>query len=124
MSPVEVFILDLPAELRPVFRQLRNIILSASPQIEEKLVYNIPFFYGKKRIFYLNPLKNGVDLGFCDGYLISENLVLETKNRTHVRTIFYSNTAEIDEEILRPLIYEAIIIDQIKTKKLILLSRS
>ena len=117
MSPVEVFILDLPAELRPVFRQLRNIILSASPQIEEKLVYNIPFFYGKKRIFYLNPLKNGVDLGFCDGYLLSDNPVLEQKSRTQVKTIFYRHHSEIDEEILIPLIHEAIIIDLNKPKR-------
>ena len=117
MSPVELFIIEQPPELRPILKKLRYLILSASPQIEEKLVYNIPFFYGKRRIFYLNPLKDGVDLGFCDGYLISENPLLKIKARTQVRTIFYENLSDIDEEILLPLIHEAVIIDQNKLKR-------
>ncbi len=117
MSPVEIYILEQPSELRPILKKLRYLILSAAPQITEKLVYNIPFFYGKKRIFYLNPLKDGVDLGFCDGYLISDNPVLERKSRSQVRTIFYCHPAEIDEEVLLPLIHEAIIIDQNKPKR-------
>jgi len=95
---------------------LRQLILSASPQIEEKLVFNIPFFYGRKRIFYLNPAKNGVDLGFCDGHLMAENPLLETKNRSQIRTAFFSHLSEIPDEILLPLIHEAIILDEIKLK--------
>ena len=117
MSPVEIFILDQPEKLRPVLKRLRGLILSASPYIEEKLVYNIPFFYGKKRIFYLNPQETWVDLGFCDGHLIANNPILETKDRTQVKTVrFYSFNEIIDEELL-PIIHEAILIDQIKSKK-------
>jgi uncharacterized protein YdhG (YjbR/CyaY superfamily) len=53
VSPVEFFIIEQPPEVRPMLKKLRHLILSASPKIEEKLVYNIPFFYGRKRIFYL-----------------------------------------------------------------------
>jgi hypothetical protein len=80
MSPVEIFILDQPENLKPILKKLRGLILSSSPFIAEKLVFNIPFFYGKKRIFYVNPQKSWVDLGFCEGYLLAENPVLETKN--------------------------------------------
>jgi hypothetical protein len=90
--------------------------MEASPQIVEKLVFNIPFFYGRKRIFYLNPLKNGVDLGFCNGYIMEANPLLETKNRSQIRTAFFNNLSEITDEVLLPLIHEAIIIDQNKSK--------
>lgn len=100
-----------------MLKKLRHLILSASPQIEEKLVYNIPFFYGRKRIFYLNPVKNGIDLGFCNGYIMEKNPLLETKNRSQIRTAFFNNLSEITEEILLPLIHEAIIIDQNKLKR-------
>jgi hypothetical protein len=90
--------------------------LSASPFIEEKLVYNIPFFYGKKRIFYLNPQETWVDLGFCEGYLLAENPILQTKERTQVKTIRFTAISEIIDDYLLPIIHEAIIIDQIKNK--------
>lgn len=117
MLPVEIYILDQPENLKPILKKLRALILSASPFIEEKLVYNIPFFYGKKRIFYLNPQENWVDLGFCDGYLLEENPVLQIKNRTQVRTIRFNSIGEINDEVILPLIHEAIIVDQLKNKK-------
>jgi hypothetical protein len=117
MSPVEIFILEQPENLRPILKKLRSLILSASPFLEEKLVYNIPFFYGLKRIFYLNSQKNWVDLGFCEGYLLEENPVLQTKNRTQVKTIRFYSLAEINEDDVLPIIHEAIIIDQVRNKK-------
>lgn len=116
MSPVELFVLEQPENLKPIFRKLRDLILYAAPFIEEKMVYDIPFFYGAKRIFYLNPQKNRVDLGFCEGYLLGKNEVLQTKNRTQVKTICFYSVDEINTEIILPIIHEAIIIDQYKGK--------
>ena len=117
MLPVEIFILDQPENLRPVLKKLRGIILSASPFLEEKLVYNIPFYYGLKRIFYLNPQDNWVDLGFCEGFLLTENPILQTKNRTQVKTIRFFSISEINEDDVLPIIHEAIINDQARNKK-------
>ncbi len=117
MSPVEIFILDQPEELKPIIKKLRALILSASPFIEEKIVYKIPFFYGAKRIFYINPQKEWVDLGFCEGYLLGENTVLQSKNRTQVKTIRFISAGEIKEDILSPIIHEAIICDQLRNNK-------
>ena len=117
MSPVEIYILEQPLELRPILKKLRFLIVSAAPQITEKLVYSIPFFYGKKRIFYLNPLKDAVDLGFCDGFLMGENQLLEKKNRTQIRTIRFTKIADINDESIIPLIHEAILIDRLKAAR-------
>jgi hypothetical protein len=117
VSPVEIYILEQPPELQPILKKLRYLILSASPQLEEKMVYKIPFFYCRKRILYLNPLKGGVDLGFCDGFMMGENQLLENKNRTQVRTIRFSKIADIDDESIIPLIHEAILIDQLRAAR-------
>jgi len=117
MSPVEIFIFDQPEKLRPVLKKLRGLILSASPFIVEKLVYNIPFFYGKKRIFYLNPQQTWVDLGFCEGHLLAENPIMETKDRTLVKTARFKTINDIIDDELLPVIHEAIIVDQIRNKK-------
>ena len=117
MSPVEFFILDQPEELKPIIKKLRALILSASPFVEEKIVYKIPFFNGAKRIFYINPQKKWVELGFCEGYLLGENKYLQSKNRTHVKTIRFISAGEIIDDILLPIIHEAIIIDQLRNNK-------
>ncbi len=114
MSPVDFYILDQPKELKPVIKKLRELILSASPFIEEKLVYKIPFFYGAKRIFYINSQNNWVDLGFCEGYLLGENKILQAKNREQVKTIRFFSVTEIDDNIVLPIIHEAILLDQLR----------
>ncbi len=117
MSPVELFILDQPENLRPVLKKLRGLILSASPYLEEKLVYGIPFYYGRKRIFYLNKGEDWVDLGFCYGHLLAENQVLQSKNRSQVKTVRFSFVFEINDDVILPLIHEALIIDEMHNKR-------
>ena len=118
MSPVDYYILDQPKELKPIIKKLRELILSASPFIEEKMVYKIPFFYGAKRIFYINSQNNWVDLGFCEGYLLGENKIILSKNRKQVKTIRFFSVTEINDDIVLPIIHEAIILDQLRNKKM------
>lgn len=112
MNPVELFIMEQPAKFHPIYKKLREIILNEIPQIQEKLAYGIPFFYLKKRILYFAPKKNGIDLGFCDGFLLSNHPILEIKDRSQVRTIFFDRLENIKEEILIPLIHEAVLVQK------------
>ena len=117
MTAVEEYIQEEAEPIQSVLKKLRFFIFSATPQITEKLVYGIPFFYLKKRIFYLNPGDKSVDLGFCDGFLLAENPLLETKSRSQVKTISFKNLAEVEEDTLFPIIHEAILIQQKLLKK-------
>lgn len=110
MSPVEEFILEQPENIQAILKKLRFLILASTPQLEEKLTYNTPFFYLKKRIFYFNVKKDSVDLGFCNGFLLAKNDLLEIKNRNTVRTITYYSVKEVNKEKLLPLIHEAILV--------------
>lgn len=116
MLDVEVFITEQPHNFQPIYKKLRFLITSQIPQIEEKMAYGIPFFYLKRRIFYLSPKKKDVELGFCDGYLLSDNPVLDVKGRSQVRTIFFSSHKEVDENIIIPLIHEAVIVQKQKKR--------
>jgi hypothetical protein len=117
MSPAEEFMLDQAHELKPILKKLHSLILSSSPKVADRLVYGIPFYYGNKRIFYINPQKKSVELGFCEGHLLSANRILKTKDRKQVKTIGFKSIDEIQEDILLPIIHEAILIDQLHKKR-------
>lgn len=98
MNPVELFIIDQAQKLQAIYGKQRGIILNKIPQIHEKLIYGIPFFYLQKRIFYLTPKINGIDLGFYEGFLLSKHSILEVKDRSQVRTIFFGGNGEIKKK--------------------------
>lgn len=65
----------LPENERIIVDVLRQIILENLPSIcKEKLAYNVPYYYGNKRICLIWPgsipwggIREGVLLGFCQG---------------------------------------------------------
>lgn len=83
--------------------------------MQEKLSYKIPFFYYHGALCYLNPTKEGVDIGFTKGYELSNTSgLLEAKGRKQVRTITFHSVAEVEEneEALRQLLNEAAILNE------------
>jgi hypothetical protein len=56
-------------------------------------------------------------LGFCEGYLPGENKILQAKNREQVKTIRFFSVSEINDDIVLPIIHEAILPDQLRNKK-------
>ncbi len=57
-------------------------------------------------------------LGFCEGNLLGENKILQTKNREQVKTIRFFSVTEINDNIVLPIIHEAILPDQLRNKKM------
>jgi len=100
-----------------MLQKLHSIILSCAPQMEAKLTYNIPFYYYYSRLCYLNLKEDGVDLGFCRGALLSEHYLLGRKELKEVRIIHYKSIQEIKEEELLPIIFEAVILNELTNKK-------
>lgn len=90
---------------------------------KEKIAYNVPFFYGKKRICLVWPasvprggIKTGVLLGFCYGFkLKDEDNYLEHGTNKQVYYKIFHSAEEIDEAAIKKLLKEAIILDGIKT---------
>lgn len=121
MNSVEEYIYNLPDNERKIISFLRSIILETSPKFTEKLSYGVPYFYIHSRICFTWPASSplathneGVILGLCRGKDLS-NLqgILDMGTRKEVATVLFTNTAQINEDIIREIIFEAIEVDEL-----------
>lgn len=124
-SVAQVFDL-LPEKERIIADVLRQIILETLPPVcKEKLAYNVPFFYGKKRICLIWPatiprggIKEGVLLGFCQGFrLVDADQYLDRGTNKQVYYKIFKSPEEIDEQAIRKLLLEAVRTDGIVFRK-------
>lgn len=99
---------------------LRGIIFECIPDFEERLVYNVPFYYRHSRICYLWPasvpwggIHAGVAIGFCKGYLIPDDIgYLDKGNRKEVCTKRFTSVTQVEPELLKSYLFEAVALDE------------
>jgi len=107
----------LPENERIITDVLRQIVLENLPSYcKEKLTYNVPFYYGKRRNCLIWPasvpwdgIKSGVLLGFLQGYRLKDKdqyLNHGTNKQVYYR-IFHSPD-EIDSDAIISLLKEAV----------------
>ena len=111
----------LPEDERIIVDVLRQIILHVLPATcKEKLTYNVPFYYGKKRICLVWPasvprggIKKGVLLGFAQGNKLkdTDRYLTHGTNKKIFYKIFHS-PEEIDEKAIVKLLKEAVALDK------------
>lgn len=112
---------SLPENERIIVDVLRQIIIEHIPKTcTEKLSYNVPSFYGRRRICLIWPasiarggIRSGVLLGFWQGYRLpdAENYLIHGTNKQIYYKI-YQSVDEIDEHAIAGLLKEAIEVDQ------------
>ena len=116
---------NLPKEEQMIVKRLRAIILDCLPTATEKNMYGIPFYSHHRLICFIWPpsiylgskkptvRKEGVTLGFQYGNLMSneEGLLLK-ENRKQVYCMYFRSVKEIQDEQIRPLLYEAELVDE------------
>ncbi|MGV3503084.1 MAG: DUF1801 domain-containing protein [Adhaeribacter sp.] len=115
---LEDFLAYLPEEEFRLVQALRRIVRSCMPEAEEKLAYNVPFYYRHARICYIWPasvpwggLQQGVALGFCKGALLRDEIhYLEKRKETATKV--FKQIADIDEDLVKAYLYEAIELDK------------
>ncbi len=115
----------LPDQERELVDILRTIILECLPNCVEKLSYNVPYYFGHSRICFIWPAsvpwgnleQNEVLLGFCKGYLLMDEIgYLEKGNRKKVFGKTFKHKKEIDEDLLKAYLFEALELDEIHKK--------
>jgi uncharacterized protein YdhG (YjbR/CyaY superfamily) len=123
---VQDFLDYLPADERRIVDKLRKIVMDCMPHCKEKLAYNVPFYYVHSRICFIWPasvawgnVKNkGVQFGFCKGYLMTDDLnYLDKGNRKEMYFKSFYSVKEIDTELLKNYIFEAMFVDEQAAKK-------
>jgi len=126
-SDVIDLIADLPATEKDITSMLLDIIGENLIFKHEKLAYNVPYFYGNTRICFVWPASipwgntkpNSVQLGFCNGALFAPELKgkLLFEDRKTVGVLRFSDSSEIDTELIKLLLFEAQQIDALKPQK-------
>jgi hypothetical protein len=110
----------LPESERIIVDILRQIVRETLPaNIQEKIAYNVPCFYGKKRICLIWPatiprggISEGVLFGFFQGYrLIDEDRYLERGTNKQIFYKIYTAPEQIDEPAIKKLLREALRVD-------------
>lgn len=117
MTSIDEYIMEQQSPMREMMQKLHCILLSCAPQMEAKLTYKIPFYYCFGRLCYLNPKSDSLDLGFCKGALLDENPLLSRTELKEVRIINFKHLSDICETDIRPLIFEAMILNELTKKK-------
>ena len=124
---IEDMLNSLPRPERIMVDRLRSLVLESLPKAIEKEFYGlgIPFYRHHRLICYIwpssvlwetdkpDPKKKGVvTLGFCQGYKMSndEGLLL-AEGRKQVYNMYFRTLSEIDDNIVRALLFEAGMID-------------
>jgi hypothetical protein len=110
----------LPEDEREIVDVLRQIVLdNLPPYCVERFSYNVPSYYGKRRICMIWPaavprggIKTGVLLGFSQGCRLADVDRYLTHGTNKV--IFYKiyrAINQIDERAIVKLLHEAVILD-------------
>jgi len=110
----------LPEDERIITDILRQIVLETLPlHCKEKLTYNVPFFYGKRRICLIWPasvpwggISSGVLFGFCQGNMLSDkdSYLIHGNNKQIYYKIFHS-ADEIEIDAITLLLKQAVELD-------------
>ena len=119
---IEDFFEFLPEEELKILLFLRKLIYDCNPDISERLAYNVPYYKRKNNLFFLWPASvlwgsqktyQGVRFGFTSGYLIKDEIdYLDKGDRKQVYWKDFSDIHQIDIDLLKSYIFEAILIDQ------------
>lgn len=124
-NSIDDFLKFLPEEELKIVSLLRRIVFDCIPNVKEKLSYNVPYYYKYSRICFIWPasvpwgnLSKGVALGFCRGNkLLDEFNYLKTDGRKQVYRHIFTTVKEIDTDILKAYLFEAIILDEQHKRK-------
>lgn len=117
MKTVEHYILGLDGQKKAIVSFL-HAYFTEHFDLQPKISWNIPVYYRKNIICYLNPIKDdGIELAFYRGLELSnDHQLLDSKGRKMVAGIDFYDLKDIDEELINEIINEAIILDDLNKK--------
>ena len=114
LKTVANYILGLDGQQRAIVSYFHQK-LALEYELISKISYNVPFYYRKSWICYLNPLKTGgVELVFTRGNELSNDQeILDFKGRKQVAGIDLMTMADIPEKEINAILNEAILLDDL-----------
>ncbi|WP_425392783.1 DUF1801 domain-containing protein [Ekhidna sp.] len=118
MKTVENFILGLDGSQKAIVSILHQRLTEYHDLIP-KIRFNIPMYYRKTWVCYLNPIKNdGIELAFLNGCNLSNDQgLLKSKDRKMVSGIELFDISAIPEKSIDEIVQEALILDDLSKTK-------
>lgn len=130
---VEEAIQRIPRSEQVIVQRLRSLVAECLPKAEEQGYYGmgVPFYRHHRMICFIWPpsinwgpkenrvhKEKGVSLGFCQGNLMSNDEgVLLAEGRKQIYVMYFKTLADIDEQRVRSLLYEAGMLDDSFSKQ-------
>lgn len=124
---IDEFLDNLPGHEIKIVERLRKIIFDCAPYITEKLSYNVPFYKINRGLFFIWPASvlwgktktyEGVRFGFQQGYLLTDEIdYLDKGDRKQVYYKDFKRLKDIDTELLKSYIFEALLADETFKRK-------
>lgn len=108
------------SEEKEIVLFLRELVLEIIPDAKEKLSFNVPFFHRKKAICYIWPCsipwgkvtRAGVSFSLSKGHLLNDkHNYLDKSNRKQIYSKHFNSIQDIDVDIVKELLSEALIVD-------------
>ena len=114
MNEIDVYLEPYSLEIRAVCSDLRVLIWETVPSVQEKLVrgwqligYRTQSASGSRYFCFIAPYAGRVRLGFEWGVLLADEARLLQDAGTQVRSLYFSNTADLQPDLLAQYILEA-----------------
>ena len=119
---VSEFLEFLPEDELTMTELLRKLVFDCIPGVSEKLSFNVPFYKRNKTICFIWPASvlwganksyEGVRFGFnCGNQMEDEIGYLDKGKRKQIYWKDFKKITDIDLEILRAYLFEAVAIDE------------
>lgn len=115
MNDVTNFILDKEANQKRILNYLHQL-LTVEFGLIDKMKYNIPFYYGRSWVCYLNPIKEDkVELAFTRGNELSNAQgLLQSNGRKQISGVVLESINNMPLQSIKEILHEAIILDETK----------
>ena len=101
----------LPKEELQIVERLQTIVLDTLPDVRERLAYNVPFYYRRRRLAYVWPASvpwGAVERGVALGFSYGKHLSYFADQRTGTTTkLVFTELHQIDTPLLEALLLEA-----------------
>lgn len=123
---VDEFLQFLPQEELKIVQYLRQIVFDCMPDADERLSFNVPYYRRHSNICFIwppsviwsNVRHTSIRFGFTKGYLMQDEInYLDKGGRKQVYWRDFQSIRDINIEILKAFLYEAIAIDEENAKR-------
>lgn len=108
MLAIENYIKGCSNTQAAIFGYLREIILSFSPNVEEDMSKNTPYYHLNGGVCYINNHNKGTALSFCNAHQLTDpEGVLLPADEQNEKYFFFNSLKDVNADLILSMLHEA-----------------